>query len=548
MLLLDPLPIVKDQMTGPVEALRRLVNITETDTESEANSDTPPRTNSPRSYATDQSSRGLTNCFSLTKFRPRAALISSLSSLGRWIFAKIPRPQDFSGDDGPCIEEQKTSQAAEDPESGRTGRERQQRIPDIGHTGARNEVSKLLGRLLGQSTKKPETVDRGNEPGISEKGEETEIQVLKSMNRCIFEGLYPRGPAVDYDFLMNPDNTVLLAEHVDLTKPTAANLAEWLTYNHGRQSPMVGSFTHLEYLFAIIHNDTMNTLRHMDLALREIGQHILDETLIQQRLVHWRLLLERFGTEFQQLEDSLRRFAGFINASKVSDKNSTEDQNTLRPPVEKLLEDSVSQINSLRQRTTRSHKSLMANMSIIESKRGIAEAESVTKLTELAFFFIPLTFSASVFSMQVKELNASRTSIAAFFILAVIITTALYALRLLIRSEKFTDLKKRSLNDIRHNAGLASGSSIPTKIFLAWLWQRNRWFIIGLGITGVSAGPIAALWTSQLTTGIKVDITIVITTLYVGAVIVVALYAFRKSLTVSKDILPWARYYHNQEV
>ena len=46
-------------------------------------------------------------------------------------------------------------------------------------------------------------------------------------------------------------------------------------------------------------------------------------------------------------------------------------------------------------------------MSLLESKRDIEEAEGVSRLTELAFFFIPTTFAASLFSMQVWELEES---------------------------------------------------------------------------------------------------------------------------------------------
>jgi len=55
---------------------------------------------------------------------------------------------------------------------------------------------------------------------------------------------------------------------------------------------------------------------------------------------------------------------------------------------------------------------------------------SITKLTEMAFFFIPLTFAATVFSMQVKELNASIPPISTFIILAASITIGVYAQRL----------------------------------------------------------------------------------------------------------------------
>ena len=474
---------------------------------------------------------------------------------------------------------------------------------------------------MGQSEMKSEKVDRREALNISGEEVGTEIKTLEPIDRCMFEGLYPRGPAVDYDLLMNAENTDLLAEYLDRTKATAATLKEWLTHSDDRRSTKVAPASQLIYLFEIVHSDTMNTLRHMEFSLREIGQHILDDSLIQQRLVRWRYLLERFGTELQQLEDSLRSFALFINSSGPPHTVKTKDPERDSSPIEKLLEDSVSQVKFVRQLTTRPHKSLMANMSIIESKRGIAEAESVTKLTELAFFFIPLTFSASIFSMQVKELNASRISIAAFFILATIITTASYALRLVIRSQKFIRAQRELLKDIRQDATLAPGGPIPTGIFIAsvlrriWrrfglltiivtfevallvtliavLWTRelnhafkilltillltfilvasfitakamlyvdgrglrvrrdifkpgrkaeerpyqsplsilqtltnifpwllNRWFLIGLAATVVAAGPSAALWTSQLTLGIKTDVTIVLGMLYVCAIV-----------------------------
>ncbi|KAK8209244.1 hypothetical protein IWZ01DRAFT_310466 [Phyllosticta capitalensis] len=47
---------------------------------------------------------------------------------------------------------------------------------------------------------------------------------------------------------------------------------------------------------------------------------------------------------------------------------------------------------------------LIGSMSIMESSKAIKEAEEVTKLTQLAFFFIPLTFVAGIFGMNLKEM------------------------------------------------------------------------------------------------------------------------------------------------
>ena len=565
--------------------------------------------------APDQRSKAIVRSTTLARYRPKADQNFTFRSLGRLLFGTSSQPQSSTINDGNSTEVPEALQHTGDPETGEQGREHQQRISKISRPRVRSDVPKVLGRLFGRSREK-NTID-AEEEDVPEEERGTEIRTLEPMNRCMFEGLYPRGPAMDYDTLMAPENLNLLAVYLDRTKSTAANLAEWMNHGSSHQPFVAGSTFHLECLFTVIQNDTANTLWHMDLALQEIGQHTLDETLIQQRLVHWRLLLERFGNELQQLEDSLCRFAEFIGGSGTPYYHIDDGSNRHKSQVEKLLESSVSQIKSLRQRTTRSHKSLMANMSIVESKRGIAEAESVTKLTELAFFFIPLTFSASIFSMQVKELDASRISIVAFFTLAIVITTASYALRLLIRSERFVHHRNKVLHDIRQDAALTPGSSIPTTIFLTWIWRRigllavivtvlvallvipvailwtkdmnhgfkilltilllvfilaasyftgnamlyidarglhlrrdifksrmkgktreyrsrmsfsetslhlfswlsSPWFWTGVVVTGVCAGPVAPVWTSQLTKGIKVVVTIVIAILYVGAVL-----------------------------
>ena len=541
MLLFDPLPIVKDEMTGAAEALRRLgVDHTEPAATRRPKHKSPAERNNTESSASDQRSEALVRSTTFVRYRPKADQNFSFSSLGRLLFGRPSQPQGSSGNYGHSTNGPEALEHAQDPENGEQGTEHQQRITGITRPRVRSGFPRLFGRLFGQRRKKTEETTGAEEEDFPEEKQGTEIKTLEPMNRCMFEGLYPRGPAVNYDFLMAPENHDLLAEYFDRTKPTAATFAEWITHKGSQQPLMTGPTFPLEYLFAIIQNDTVNTLRHMELALQEIGQHILDDTLIQQRLVHWRLLLERFGNELQLLEDSLRRFANFINASEHS-HNSNEDSPDLHDSqVEKLLEESVSQINSLRQRTTRSHKSLMANMSIVESKRGIAEAESVTKLTELAFFFIPLTFSASIFSMQVKELDASRISIAAFFTLAIIITTASYALRLLIRSEKFVHHRKRLLNDVRQDAGLTPGSSIPTKTFLAWIWRRiGLLAVIVTILVALLVTPVAVLWTKDINHGFKVLLTILLLAFILAASYVTGnamLYIDARGLHLRRDI------------
>jgi hypothetical protein len=136
----------------------------------------------------------------------------------------------------------------------------------------------------------------------------------------MFEDSVPRGPAADYELMMSLGNTDRFRELVSDTSSTASTLGNWILHEQaGKRSGLLRRDPS-ERLFHLIQRDTMNVVHLMDQKLREIGQHILDDTLIQQRLVHWRHTLERFDIELQYLEDSLGRFAKFINAFETPDK------------------------------------------------------------------------------------------------------------------------------------------------------------------------------------------------------------------------------------
>lgn len=57
---------------------------------------------------------------------------------------------------------------------------------------------------------------------------------------------------------------------------------------------------------------------------------------------------------------------------------------------------------ALQKRNTDTFQALMSTMSIMESKAAITQGHKMEKLTELAFVFIPMSFVASVFGMEVK--------------------------------------------------------------------------------------------------------------------------------------------------
>lgn len=62
---------------------------------------------------------------------------------------------------------------------------------------------------------------------------------------------------------------------------------------------------------------------------------------------------------------------------------------------------------------------LMNSASIAESKKAMAQAERLGKLTFLAFTFVPLSFTMSFFGMNIQELGQGSLSIWSWFTLSV---------------------------------------------------------------------------------------------------------------------------------
>ena len=328
---------------------------------------------------------------------------------------------------------------------------------------------------------------------------------------CLFTQWQPRDLAIDYASIV-PSNIKDAKEALRPTRSSAESFSNLLlSRNSHTQERNSADIFPLQCLYRIFERDMTEMLPLMHETLSDLAHDILDDTRIQDRLTYWRSLLQKLDIELFDLESTVHKLSTFMSKSKGSTDGASLGESATGTNFGGLLQ----QISILHRRVEKSSKSLTANMSILESKRGIAEAESVTKLTELAFFFIPLTFSASIFSMQVKELESSSISISTFFTVAILITASSYALRLAIRSSLFKDARRNLLDRVRKDAGLSAGSPISTRDVIAWLWHRFfRDSVFGfsmalLCIMGfvVSGVLLAALWTRPLERGIKVAAT-----------------------------------------
>lgn len=208
------------------------------------------------------------------------------------------------------------------------------------------------------------------------------------------------------------------------------------------------------------------------------------------------------------------------------------------------MKDLCQQIDNMTQRLHTASSSLTSNMALLNSRRSIAEAQAVTKLTELAFFFIPLGFAATLFGMQIEQFE-NRAPLWVFVVIGLSFVTASYLVRLIIRSTWLRDLIHASKTSIKVYADSkripVKRGSVPASLFLAWtvhefngiataifdatwriltvrlprmlskLWELTEFIVTMLLVISVpAAAPIAVLWTRDINHGVKIVITIVI--------------------------------------
>jgi hypothetical protein len=69
-------------------------------------------------------------------------------------------------------------------------------------------------------------------------------------------------------------------------------------------------------------------------------------------------------------------------------------------------------------------QSQIGQYSLAESRKSIEMTDGVKVLTQLAFIFIPLTFSATIFGINVREFGTGDLPISAFIVAAIVVTAS----------------------------------------------------------------------------------------------------------------------------
>ncbi|KAF7122252.1 hypothetical protein CNMCM5793_000209 [Aspergillus hiratsukae] len=357
---------------------------------------------------------------------------------------------------------------------------------------------------------------------------------VKSSFQVLIKQMAPRKKiAIDLEkALLTGDSLSILQEELNETRST-------------RQAMQHIEPVHpVDMLFDIIGQDTSTFLRVLNQILSDMEVDILDDTKMEDRLALWRELISKAERELLEFKTSTKNLLAFFGFELPADTSAaTADYEVVRN-----VTDLFGEINQMLRRLQHASSSLTSNMGLLDSRRSIDEAHAVTRLTELAFLFIPLSFSSSIFGMQIEPFKDS-VPLWNFFVVAITVTTFAYLMRLTMRSQWLANLKQSVKRDVRQYAeqhGLPVqtrslsmlllsqwfGSTLKRSIKATWTWIGrngrtagiNLWKVVGFPLSFtlligiVAVAPIAVLWTRDIDRGVQGAVTFVILLALLGFV------------------------------
>ncbi|KAK8151239.1 hypothetical protein IWX90DRAFT_58600 [Phyllosticta citrichinensis] len=154
-------------------------------------------------------------------------------------------------------------------------------------------------------------------------------------------------------------------------------------------------------------DDEYEILMHLEERLQSIDVRLGDpSTDLVLALARTHNMGEYLRTDLDALKLNMGKWRSHIFSSHILQWHIQQiTKDSADQHLQETLEKFGSKLNGSLRHYDSSFTALIGTMSINESTRAISQAEEATKLTQLAFFFIPLTFVVGVFSMNFEELT-----------------------------------------------------------------------------------------------------------------------------------------------
>jgi hypothetical protein len=304
---------------------------------------------------------------------------------------------------------------------------------------------------------------------------------------------------------------------------TCLRSTSWSMHNADHsilRRPRTGRLSdHIITLLRIVENDTRMFLQSLEWALDDISTNSLDEFLMTRRLSDWRKLMSEFEKEVPAISIRLERFVHFVFGSGRD--------HSLPDEVDDILQDVRENVERVKTKLKEAYTNLRVDMQFNESRRSMNETKTVTRLTELAFVFIPLSFCASLFSMSIRELDNS-VPLWTFVVTALAMVTFAYGVRILINSQLVANSTRRAFERFWAVTGLEPSNTDSVPMFtiirftLQEIWNSTKYtlFANAAGMVGIAGSlflttpliiPIIFMWLStNMGTGFNTVITLLL--------------------------------------
>jgi hypothetical protein len=280
--------------------------------------------------------------------------------------------------------------------------------------------------------------------------------------------------------------------------------------SHRPESPTVPD--PVVVLFRIIDGDLQDIIKALEWALEDISYDSLDDYLMTRRLSDWCKMMNDYEVEIPQISKSISAFAEAVIIAGDEQRRSD-----VAAELQRIVRRAEKAANSAKTRLDKAYAGLRADMQLTESRRSISEAQTVTRLTELAFFFIPLSFASSILSISVNELN-NGVPIWTFVVTAVLLAALAYSVRLVIGSDFLADTTRGALEQFWASRNVQRGENAPiltlVTLTVAEIWKRggSKYALRILVLAFMSSFivvPVAFMWkVTHMHLGFNVAITV----------------------------------------
>jgi Mg2+ and Co2+ transporter CorA len=195
--------------------------------------------------------------------------------------------------------------------------------------------------------------------------------------------------------------------------PRQSQSASLLHFDYGRSlrpSLMAtDAFYALDEILSFAASSEMQFLNLIDIKLDQYTESTENEFSSLPSLKYTKEILYRHIQKVRQTLDSIR------NAKHPKwPKAGTKGRGETRIAADAIEQDFIhllGRAQMIHERCNEAIVVLMSSVSISESKKAIGQATRVTRLTFLAFLFVPLSFTTSFFGMNVREIANERLSI-----------------------------------------------------------------------------------------------------------------------------------------